>query len=261
MRQISGGLAALVLLLPLQQAVALERVDHPDPDDFSGTVAEIIREAQATLESGEQPSGEDFGRLAMVYQAHEQFIPARQAYRNAAELAPADARWPYFLGILARAGGEFENAIELFQASLEHNPDYVPARIRLARALIDAGRTQRAEHILEDLLRDHPDLAAAHADLGLLAAQRGDHETAVEHLERALELQPQANQLHYPLGLSYRTLGNTELARTHLTQRGPQEVVFPDPLYQRMRGLSGSYAYYISVGLAAARNQQPHRLG
>ncbi|MDX1569154.1 MAG: tetratricopeptide repeat protein [Xanthomonadales bacterium] len=255
MRPIELLPAALTFALLLSPAAALERVDHPDPDAFRGTVAEIIREAQAELDAKEQPSGEDYGRLAMVYQAHEQFIPAQQAYRNAAELAPADARWPYFLGILARADGEFEQAIEQFQASLEHNPDYVPARIRLARALIDAGRTQRAEHLLQDLVGEYPDVAAIHADLGLLAAQGGDHAAAVEHFERALELQPQATQLHYPLGLSYRALGDTDLARTHLTQRGPQEVVFPDPLYQRMRGLSGSYAYYISLGLSAARNK------
>ena len=243
------------LLLLASSAHALQRVDHPDPAGFAAGVAETLRQAQESFRASQNdgvPSGDDYGRLAMVYHAHEQYLPARQAYRNAAELSPTDARWPFFLGILAADDGEFERAVAYFEESLKANPDYAATRLRLARALVEAGRHDRARQILESLVADDPELAAAHADLGTLAAQRGDHAAAIAHLERALALQPDATRLHYQLGLAHRGLGNVEQARAHLQQQGDREAVFDDRLYRRMRSLSASFTYYVKLGQGAA---------
>ena len=247
-------LLLVILGLPFATA-ALESIDHPDPAQFSGSVGELFTEAQDNFFSKPDAarSGEDYGRLGMIYHAHELHDPAAQAYRNAAEKAPADARWPYFLGILAANDGEFDQAIKYFEAAQKANPEYAPARIRLSRVLRDAGRQSEARVVTELLNDDIPGIAAVVADLGTIALQEQRFDKAVNLLEQALELQPDASRLHYPLGLAYRSLGNTDKAKEHLQAVGDREVFFNDPLFTQMKSLSGSFAYFLSVGMAAAR--------
>ena len=242
------------VLLPMT-AGALEPIDHPDPAQFSGSVGNLFSEAQQNFFNKEdsERSGEDYGRVAMIYHAHEQHGPASQAYRNAAEKAPADARWPYFLGILAANDGEFDAAIAYFEAAQKANPDYAPARIRLSRVLRDAGRQDEARVVTELLNDDIPGIAAVVADLGTIALQGQQYDKAVALLQQALSLQPDASRLHYPLGLAYRSLGDTDKAKEHLQQTGDREVFFNDPLFTQMKSLSGSFAYFLSVGMATAR--------
>ncbi|MEM9302394.1 MAG: tetratricopeptide repeat protein [Pseudomonadota bacterium] len=250
----------LVCSLPLAAPPVSARVaiDHPDPAAFSAGVGERLGEARtafdARVEAG-GATGADYGQLGMVYQAHDQEIPAGQAYRNAVELAPADARWPYYLGMIEAGAGNFAAAAALFGDSVARNPEYVPAKIRQARAQVEAGELESARVLLEELVEAFPRAAVVHADLGLLAASDGRPEEAVVRLEEALQLQPGASKLHYPLALAYRALGDVEKARSHLEQQGAQEVVFDDPLLNRMRSLSGSFAYFMSLGLAAARER------
>lgn len=250
----------LVLLITLAlAATALEDVSHPDLDRFEGNVAEYLTSARAAFEEKNAAGaarGEDFGRLGMIYQAHEQYGPAKQAYRNAVELAPADARWHYFLGMLSHAEGDFDAAVDYFEAAERANSHYPAARVRLARSMIAAGRLSEAEVVVSTLRDDHPNLAVAHADLGAIAIQRNDPAAAIEHLNRALAMQPLAGKLHYQLGLAYRQLGDLDQARVHLAQQSDVEVLFDDPLYKTMRELSRSYAFFMSQGLAMARAGQ-----
>ncbi len=250
-------LLAITLLAPLA-AAALETIDHPDPASFSPGVAKTFEAAQERLRRAEAegaPSGDDFGLVGMIYHAHEQAAPAGQAYRNAVEIAPSDARWHYFLGMLAADDGAFEEAAGHFERSLDLNAAYIPSRIRRSRALLQAGEVDAAQTLLELLAEDQPGLAVAQADLGAIALQAGRPEEALRRFERALELQPTADRLHYQLGLAHRALGNVEEARAELELQGRQDVVFDDPLLRRMRSLSGSYTYYISLGLQAAANR------
>ena len=242
------------LLAPIQ-GWALEPIDHPDVSALSGSVRQKVERAQQQLlKLGTAASGSAYGELAMVYQAHEMFHAARQSYGNAVEKSPADARWPYFLGILAQADGDFERSLRWFKLSVELNPEYLPMRIRLARVHLDAGAIDLAESSLLALLEKYPAIAAIHSDLGQLALNAGDYDRAINYLLRALELQPDATRVHYPLAMAYRGLGNLTLAKEHLQQQGSRQVIFDDLVYNSMRRRSSSFAFYMSLGLTAARN-------
>lgn len=237
----------LVLLLASAPAQALETIDHPDPEEFSNLVrtrlAEAIDQFEREREAGTLDS-RAYGELAMTYDANDQVAPAAQAYQNAMELAPRDARWPYFLAQLAHKEGRFEEAERLYRKSLALNPDYVPTHIRLALNLIQKSELQEARELLEPIVQRHPGLAVAHAELGGVLLQLGAHQAALDHLHKALELQPSATRLYYQLGTALRALGRAEEAAEALGKAGDAELGFDDPLNEGMRRRSGSWLYW-----------------
>jgi len=242
--------------LAVAQLRAQQVLNHPDLSSFSGSVKEKLKTEKARFDeiNSEGPDAESYGRLGMVYQAHELFSPAKQAYEAAYRLNSEDARWPYFLGVLSYGDGDFAQAINWFDLSARKNKHYLPTQIRLARTEIEQGELLRAFNRLERLVSQFATTAALYADLGRISVQRNQHEQAIRYFEQALALQPNASQLHYPLALAYRTVSNLEEAKRHIALRGSREVVFDDPLYNEMRSHSRSFAYLMSLGMSAARN-------
>ena len=256
MRYWGPGLVVMMVCLSVH---ALVETDHPNPETLEGQVKEAIGLAQSqfrqTIAAARgTAAGAAYGELAMVYQAHEFYQAASQAYANAAEAAPTDSRWPYFQGTLAHADGRFDFALDRFSRSVDLNPDYLAASIRLARAQLDAGRQSEAQSLLTELARRYPDQAVIWADRGQIELNQGHFDQAAKFLQQALKLQPLANRLHYPMAMALRGAGAVEDATDHLRQQGPRDVEFADPLFQRMRALSSSFSYYMSMGLQAARS-------
>src|SRR5438067_1217542 len=97
-------------------------------------IARAQREAAAHLTDAQAA-----GSLGRVLQAWEQWEAARQAYARAQALAPDAFEWRYLDAIvLQRLARPAEAAAEL-KAALARTPDYLPARLKLAEALLDAG--------------------------------------------------------------------------------------------------------------------------
>ena len=108
-------------------------VPHPDLEAFEPQVADQIRQYQelteeALAEAGAtagQKSGA-YGEMGRVYQAYGLTGTAEVCYVNAIKLAPQQARWHYYLGLLLQQEGRFEEAGEAFRRSLELDPRYPP---------------------------------------------------------------------------------------------------------------------------------------
>lgn len=91
------------------------------------------------------------------------------------ELSPALANQPQFAslhGAALRRLGQLEAAHQLFQAALDNHPQDPLLRNNFANLLIDQGRFEQAETLLEQLLREQPDYADARANLNRLQLQR-----------------------------------------------------------------------------------------
>ncbi|MEM1091373.1 MAG: tetratricopeptide repeat protein [Pseudomonadota bacterium] len=232
--------------------VTLASVDHPDPAGHPPHMRELLAQARERFEASASDSASAYGELGMIYQANDFLQPARQAFETAQELAPADARWPYYLGMQAAREGRFADAEAAFSQSLEVNPDYAPARVRLAQAHLAQGDGRRARKILEAVTVASPRLAAAHAELGQILLADRDFDAAVRYLEEALSLQPTASALRTPLAMAYRASGNADRAAELLSQRGTRDVVLLDPLNERLMSNSRSFNYFMSLGVAAA---------
>ena len=240
---VAPGVAPPAALAPV--AVTLLAVPQPDLSTTEGPVRPRLEHAwedlQATIADGrvDTPArAEAFGKTGMLYQAHLILDPAEPCYRNAALLAPADHRWPYYLGYLYQAKGRFAEAAGAYEHALGLRPDLAPAHLRLGQAYLELGRLQEAEPPLLAARAD-PSLAGAAAfALGRLAYARQDYPQAQGWLEEALRASPDATRVHYTLGLVYRAAGDLDQARDHLARRGDVDPPVPDPLVEAMTALS-----------------------
>ena len=195
------------------------------------------------------------GGLAMALHAHDQYELARAYYESASQLAPGNMSWAYLAGVAQAELGATTEAIVSFRRSLALAPDYIPARIRLAAALLADGdlRASRAEY--EALIERYPELAVAHYGLGRVLATAGDREGAVAHYARAVERAPEFGRAHYALALEHRNAGASERAEHHLNAHrrwGPRVPPLPDPVLDRVRSMAGTARELIVQGTARA---------
>lgn len=243
-----GQVACLLLI---QTASAVVNIQHPSTDSLTGAVAEVVAQAREQFEASER-TATDYAQLGAIYHAHEFEQAAGQAYRNAIELSPLDARWHHLAGIIAHSTGRFDDAIASLSKAAELNPEYGPSRIRLAEAYLEAGQLEQANEVLEGLLDFSPDVAIVQSSMGRVKSLNGDHAAALTFYLRAQELQPDATQLNYHIAQTYRQLGDMEKAREALTLQGARPVYYADPIHDRVRRQSRSSAYYMGLAQKAA---------
>jgi tetratricopeptide (TPR) repeat protein len=152
-------------------------------------------------------------------------------------------------GLLFESVGQREQALDDYREAVRREPDHVPARLRLAEALLrdhrprearehfmalrgrrphDAavliglarchegvGDREAARQVLDDLLRDHPDDGDALLERGKLAMELESPEAAEPLLRRAANLMPSERLTHYHLALCLQKLGRTDEAAPH----------------------------------------------
>jgi len=149
-----------------------------------------------------RPTLEGSLRLAELYTQQGLFNDARAQYLQVAE---------EFL-----RGGELEQAVRIFQKTLEMDPDNVNMRTRLAEVYIrlgkkaeawdifataaenlrDRGATAAAEEILQRMLKLDPNNSQALLLQGRLAFDSGDAASAIKYLERVADLDNHADALN-----------------------------------------------------------------
>ncbi len=108
-------------------------------------------------------------------------------FRNAAQIQPKSAAALYFIGRVAEARGNMSEAFGAYQAAVDADPAYDPARAGAGKMLVFAHGTKRALDLVAPGLAAHPnnaDLlavrAAAHQQLKEKDAARADAERAVQ---------------------------------------------------------------------------------
>ena len=190
----------------------------------------------------------ELGRLYMSYQLADE---AAVAFSKARELAPADVRWSYYLGLLSIEAQEFDQAVSWLEQVVAAHPDDIGARLRLGGALLELERTDDARTQFERALAIDPESAAAKVGLARIDLET-EPARAATALEEAIEQQPQAKRLHYFAAQAYRRLGNEELARSHATRYGSGDVAFPEPLLQSLVEAGQDAGFFVATGDRAA---------
>src|SRR5262249_39522346 len=109
------------------------------------------------------------GALARVLHAWEQWDAAHEAYARAEALDPSAFDWPYRAGVvLERLARHAEAAARLRQA-VAASPAHLPARLKLAEALLEAGAVDEGQALFESLVKDPRAQPAAELGLGRVA--------------------------------------------------------------------------------------------
>ena len=173
------------------------------------------------------------GALGRVLHAWEQWESANDAYGVAISLAPGSMEWHYLdacvLDRLARPG----DAAGQLREALKIRPDYLPARVRLADALLSAGELNESRTLFSALAKEPQAEPLGWFGLGRILAAEGKHEEAVQAIQRALTLFPEWGAAQYSLALSLRALGRraeAEQALQRHLQYGTRWPGVDDPL-------------------------------
>ena len=275
----TGGLAALALVAAAcggagppattggqedgaEAGVRLEPVALPDLSRVSDSVRDQVRTRWGAVErlqaGGATPpasAAEIYGALGMVLMAAQFPNAAIPAFLNARTLAPADVRWPYYLGHLRRDTGALDAAAERFEEARRLQPDDMANLVWLGDVRLAQGDAERAEPLFARALSLYPDSLSARFGLARVALMREQFEQAARGLEEILALEPSATAAHYPLGQAYLRLGESERAREHLGQREAADIRPADPLMAALDRLLESAQAYETRGIEALNRE------
>jgi tetratricopeptide (TPR) repeat protein len=245
---------------PAQAAVQtdIQAVPLPDLSNTAASVRDQVRDRYAMLKpraddekAASADRGAAYGELGKLFLAAEFREQAEKCLLNAEALAPADMRWPYYLGHLYKQRGDGTRSIAAFERALKLKADDVPTLVWLGSAYVDQGNAQAAGPILAKAVSLQPRSVAALIASGRAAVAMQDYPRAVQSLEQALAIDPLATIAHYPLAMAYRAMGDREKAEAHLRQRGTLAVKPDDPLMKEVDTLLNSALAY-EVGGADA---------
>lgn len=178
-------------------------------------------------------SADACGTLGMVLDAYEQQESAETCYRRAHLLDSRSFRWSFYLGWVQVALGKYGEAAVTFGEALRINPDYLPARLKLAESLLASGHPQESSQLYQAITKQRPELAEAHYGLGRAYAALGDATAAAASYLAACELFPPYGSAHYALALAYRKMSDTANARQHFKAFEQNRTTVPaleDPL-------------------------------
>jgi len=172
------------------------------------------------------------GALGRALHAWEQWTSAHEVYARAAALAPRAFEWRYLDAVVLQRLARHADAVTRLREALSLSPDYLPARVKLAEALLESGELVESHALFRALAAEPAASPAAEVGLGRIAAAQGQHDAAIEHLTRAVTLFPELGAAHYALALSLRALGRMDAARSALAlheQYGPRWPALDDP--------------------------------
>jgi tetratricopeptide (TPR) repeat protein len=220
------------------------------PSSTRDAVGPVYREATAHPESAES-----VGALARTLHAWDLWDAAHQAYDRAGWLDPESFDWRYLDAIVLQRLARHSDAAKALEDALAISPDYLPARVKLAEALFEAGRGEESQRLFTRLTKEPAAEPIAELGLGRIDAAEGRHELAIVHLQRAVALFPELGAAHYALALSYRALGRHDEARRALAlheQYGPRWPAIEDPIFARVTALKDDARAQVQRGIKLA---------
>ncbi|HEX5272368.1 MAG TPA: tetratricopeptide repeat protein [Gemmataceae bacterium] len=261
-RWAAAAAAVLVVALAAGGAAWWSRRPPPPPAppevDLTGVeplVAADVREATAAVRAAPD-SGVAWGRLGMLIAVCRYDAEAVACYRQAERCDPGDARWPYLAGVTlystdpAAAEPAFRQAAELCGG-----PNYAP-RLRLAQTLLLLGRLDEAEQEFRRLLDPPPGPDPARVGLARTLLERGRPADALAELGPAAD-SPLTRKAAATLAAQVRReLGDVPGADRELARAAaiPDDPAPPDPYLEEVGSIDRTRAGYLNR-IATLRRQ------
>ncbi|HEX5412469.1 MAG TPA: tetratricopeptide repeat protein [Terriglobia bacterium] len=242
------GIGALLLGAQTGHLPALPQIDL---SEFSPVVREQVAKAYNAARAN-RIDAEANGELGMLLDVYKRRELAAACYERAHQLDPKSFRWLYYLGSLRTAQGDHEGASAAFRAALGLNPDYLPARLKLAESLLTSGKLEEAASLYSAIIKDHPGVAEAYYGLGRIRTAKGDLPGAVNSYQKACELFPAYGAAHYALATAYRRLGDLQKSQEQLKLHDANPTLVPpvqDPLRDALRALDRGPASILERGV------------
>ncbi|HYD84445.1 MAG TPA: tetratricopeptide repeat protein, partial [Opitutus sp.] len=162
---------------------------RPDLSGWSPILAARLQEAEESARGfGNATAG--VAELSRLYHANGFLLEASQCYNGLRELESSNARWPHLLASIVAGYGRLDEAKPLLETALRLAPDYIPARLRLAEALLKSNDLIGAAAAYADVLRREPGNPYAELGLARCSIENGDWTGARERLQKAVTGRP-----------------------------------------------------------------------
>jgi len=161
------------------------------------------------------------------YFAQGNYDKARVEFRNALQVAPNDVEARFMTARVAEKLGNLNEAAQLYQATIDDNPENYQARAALGRLYVFSGVPEKAKELVEPALVKHPDDPALLTVRGAARVQLKDREGALADAQKALRIKPDDENAAALLASLYRQSGEpgkaAELINSTL-ERVPKSV-------------------------------------
>jgi tetratricopeptide (TPR) repeat protein len=239
--------------IPLAAQNPAESLELPQVNT-AGFPPETRKQVEQAFAAARERStdAEAVGTLGMLLDLYHRPEDAALCYRRAHLIEPAAFKWLYYWGSLLFNQKKMEEALPVLTSALQLRPEYLAARLKVAEALLEAGKIKEASEFYEGILKDHPDAAEGYYGLGRVQAARGDQAAAVKSYRNACELFPTYGAAHYGLAVAYRKLGRTREAQEQAEIHQRNIYVVPpvaDPLRDELWALDMSAATHLERGV------------
>lgn len=218
-------------LAPEPPAVQLEGLDP--------AVARAIQSAGAAVRQFPR-SGGAWGKLGMVFLAHDLPAEANSSFVQAERLDPREPRWPYYQAI-SLSSGKPEWAIPKLRRAAELCGEACSALIlRLAELLLHQGHLEDAEKQLRRVLTREPEDPLATLGLARISFAQNKTEEALAHARRVSADVHTRKASHQLLAQVYGRLGNQDeaIAASRQATRLPEDAPWPDPFAEEVARLA-----------------------
>ena len=192
---------------------------------------------EGVLTRGRDPStAADYLRLGLAARALGQFEDANGYLREAAALAPDDVMMNTAWGELFLEKYNKQDATKSFQAALRVDDEWVPARIGLARTVLDENPPM-SRSLVERVLKTNPNFVPAHLLLAELALDDAKRDEARAAIQKALQINPASLEARALSGAIDFLEGRTAEFMAAAT-----EVLKINPVYGEVYRVAGDHA-------------------
>jgi tetratricopeptide (TPR) repeat protein len=163
---------------------------------YLGRRSEARRAMQLVLMAEPRnPTARDYARAGRAARALGQFQEANGYYREAIAIAPTDAVIDTEWGELFLEKHQWGEAAKSFQSALKNQPDFAPAHIGLARALVEEN-PPAAERAAQRALELNSNDVGAHLFLAELALMEDKKDDARAGIDKAQSVNPNSLEAH-----------------------------------------------------------------
>jgi Tfp pilus assembly protein PilF len=153
-------------------------------------------------------------RKGEAYFAAQNYDKARVELRNALQIDPKYVAARYLAGRVAAKTGDLREAVGHYQAAIDAEPRFAPARAALARLYLLGGMTDKTSELIDAGLLLAPDDAALLVVRAGVKAQSGDLPAALVDAEAAYRKEPGDEYAVSLLASLYKKQGQLEQAVT-----------------------------------------------
>lgn len=227
-----------------------------DPSGVDPEVWRVLSAARVEVERAPE-SARAWGRLGMLLMVHQFRTESVVCFARAEQLDPHDARWPYYQSLTARHSDP-ESAIAALRRAVATGVLDQGPRLLLAELLLQCGQLDEAEALFRVVLHREPDNCRASLGLAQGAFERDDLPLCLEHLGQATDDPHTRKAAHVFLAGVQQRRGDRAAAERALrdSQDLPDDLPWPDPLYDPVREMGVGYLQVITRAAALLKENQ-----